>query len=174
MTGFQPPFTFVLFQGRQAILQYILDVKRPERGGDEHPIVEAAQVLYGGRIQSGCHSMTPADGRLGPISPVKGLDAEFFKSWASVDGMMTNWSVRLIGALGATGFIYDCGTRWQKRSYSGRFKPVPGNFEPATRPRLWSKAREVYFRFSRRLASVRRSLPSNSVHWAILQFRRLS
>ena len=30
---------FSLFQSRQTILQHVLDIKRPECGGDEHPLI---------------------------------------------------------------------------------------------------------------------------------------
>ena len=54
MPGVQP---LALFQGGQAIVQHVLDVKRPEGDGDEHPVAQPLQgvrrpaaLLAGGRV----------------------------------------------------------------------------------------------------------------------------
>ena len=70
---------FFLFQNRQAILQHILDVKRPEGNGDEHPIVEATDSFDAGGVQRGGDGMVLADDRLGPISPAIGQGLDFFQ-----------------------------------------------------------------------------------------------
>jgi hypothetical protein len=37
---------FPLFQNRQAIFQHILDIERPERGRDEHPLDKVAAAIH--------------------------------------------------------------------------------------------------------------------------------
>src|ERR1019366_7898132 len=70
---------FALFQRSQAILQHILDIKRPQRRWDEHPVVKPSQRLN-------IHSVEILDGRmvtteslLRPICPVKSAGFKFLE-----------------------------------------------------------------------------------------------
>lgn len=67
------------FQNLKAIIEHILNVKRPEGGRHKHPIVEATELFDGRGVQFNRHGMIPANCLLGPIGPVKGLGLDFFQ-----------------------------------------------------------------------------------------------
>ena len=69
---------FSFFQSRQAILQHVLNIKRPERGGDEHPLIKSLQRSNRGRVQLCDGSMIMEERFPGPLRPVKSAGLEFF------------------------------------------------------------------------------------------------
>ena len=68
---------FSLFQSSHAILQHILDIKRPERWRDEHPVVKRSQLLSNGTVKIRGRCVITTKRILSPFRPVKSTGFEF-------------------------------------------------------------------------------------------------
>ncbi|MCX6907856.1 MAG: hypothetical protein NTY01_07425, partial [Verrucomicrobia bacterium] len=70
---------FSLFQNSKAILQHILDIKRPQRWRDEHPVIKRSKLSNRHVIEILDGRMVTPQNSLGPFGPVKSAGLQFLK-----------------------------------------------------------------------------------------------